>query len=32
VGYSYFDQSSSGAAGGADFAVNKVGATLTLQF
>ena len=32
VGYSYFDQDSGGAGGGNDFKVNKVGATLTLQF
>lgn len=32
VGYSYFDQDSAGAGGGQDFKVNKVGATLTLQF
>jgi hypothetical protein len=32
VGYSRFDQSSKGAGGGDDFTVNKVGATLTLQY
>ncbi|MDO8408739.1 MAG: outer membrane beta-barrel protein [Phenylobacterium sp.] len=32
VAYSYFDQSSGGADGGNDFKVNKLGATLTLQF
>lgn len=32
VGYSYFDQKSAGAGAGADFKVNKVGASLTLQF
>lgn len=32
LGYSHFDQSSSGANGGNDFKVNKVGATMTLQF
>jgi hypothetical protein len=32
VAYSYFDQTSGGANGGNDFKVNKLGATLTLQF
>lgn len=32
VGYSYFDQKSDGLAGGGDFKVNKVGASVTLQF
>jgi len=32
VGYSYFDQKSDGLAAGGDFKVNKVGASLTLQF
>lgn len=32
VGYNYFKQTSHGAAGGEDFKVNKIGATLTLQY
>jgi hypothetical protein len=32
VGYSHFDQSSGGLNGGNDFKVDKIGATLTLQF
>jgi hypothetical protein len=32
VGYNYFKQNSRGAAGSGDFSVNKVGATLTLQY
>jgi hypothetical protein len=32
VGYNYFKQNSRGAAGSGDFNVNKVGATLTLQY
>lgn len=32
VGYSYFDQKSNGTAAGGDFKVNKVGASVTLQF
>lgn len=32
VGYSYFDQKSDGLAAGGDFKVNKVGASVTLQF
>jgi hypothetical protein len=32
VGYSYYDQNSSGAARGPDYTVNKFGATVTLQY
>jgi len=32
VGYSYYDQNSSGLDGGADYSINKFGATLTLQY
>lgn len=32
VGYNYFDQKSDGLGAGGDFKVNKVGATVTLQF
>jgi hypothetical protein len=32
VGYSYFKQTSHGSDGGEDFKVNKIGATLTLQY
>lgn len=32
VGYNYFKQNSRGAAGSGDFDVNKIGATLTLQY
>ncbi|MDB5058411.1 MAG: hypothetical protein JWO59_1883 [Chloroflexi bacterium] len=32
VGYNYFKQNSRGAAGSGDFNVNKVGATLTIQY
>jgi hypothetical protein len=32
VGYNYFKQNSSGTDGGNDFKVNKIGATLTLQY
>jgi hypothetical protein len=32
VGYSYFKQNSGGAAGSGDFDVNKIGATVTLQY
>jgi hypothetical protein len=32
VGYNHFKQNSSGLAGSGDFTVNKVGATLTLQY
>jgi hypothetical protein len=32
VGYNHFKQNSRGAAGSGDFSVDKVGATLTLQY
>jgi len=32
VGYNYFKQNSRGLAGSGDFTINKVGATLTLQY
>ena len=32
VGYSYFDQKSDGRASGGNFKVNKIGASVTLQF
>jgi hypothetical protein len=32
VGYNHFKQDSSGAAGSGNFSVDKVGATLTLQY
>lgn len=31
IGYSYYDQESSGLAGGQDYKVNKIGATVTVQ-